>query len=265
MYLRNLICRTTLALLACGGNAAMASVVGTTSSSITNIQFSSSDLRPLDGVAGGASIANDGGMLYYLLIPEAAPNSNAMLFPPAPITQSVSGAKGDLSAWASASQSLDIGAQLALAHNNSAAANTGAVAISVESFVITLLPHSSFTVTGHSHAEAALFGGIGLGGLAQATAEVDLFNPFDSYQEVWIYDAVHVKANGALSDGFDKDFTASLSNDTDQAVLLNLNIRVDGNGTNKGAVPPPVIPEPSSYAMLGMGLGVLAMLRRRRA
>lgn len=91
-------------------------------------------------------------------------------------------------------------------------------------------------------------------------------HPSGFYEYEWFAAGGGTASGNSQSVQSSRDFTLNYANNSDEAITLIMFDNVSVYATNRYTVPPPpAVPEPSSYALLGMGLCMLAVTRRRRA
>lgn len=253
--------RLSAALVAAGlllcGSPALAE--GRASATISNLQFGALDLTPDDGIAAGYSIASVESPQLYTSISNPAENTLAHNLNPAPYQPAT--ARVDYGAtFAEASIAGGLGDISATVHATSGATAFGTATINAsvnEVMWLTLQPHTVLTLSGHFHT------------LSQYTLD-DARYPSASNASISFYNvegsanASHLSITGPFSgtaDEWDKDFTLAFANGGDDTTTVKLYIDA---WSNMSAIP--LIPEPGTWSMLGVGmllLGAAGRYRRR--
>jgi hypothetical protein len=251
------------AALLLSGAAAQAATASATAS-FSNLRTTVIDLTPGDGQAAGISFAPDHSSLSVQMIAHGAwvagtgyryGNSGvADSFSVADSSTGVGfasrdGSPGNVYAHSVAPQS-------ALPGSNETGSNSQYLA------KLTFAAHTAATLTMNMDIQLATDGNA----VSSAGAYADIgVSTLDS-REVWDKNR-NVEIVGSNQQfHLNKDFTFNYSNDSDAAVTFWFftNVSADTSGSYNGHVPIDPVPEPSSYAMLGVGLALMGALARKR-
>lgn len=243
--------------LACG----TASAAGHTSatSNLSSLQFQLTDLTPSDGLAAGMQYDYVSSYLNSRLDePGPPPTSPSM-------TQSYTGTLVAASTLLDNAYAHSAGSQSGLVGDQhgestlqqSAPLDSGALAAGNNSAVLTLLPHTALTITGHATGWASV---ADVPTPADYTAHAGARVSLQDGDHNWIgYFDQSADADGfRLTGGFDQTLEMSYANNSDANITLYLFAGIDSATSRVSAVP-----EPAGYAMLGAGL-LVAWARRRR-
>jgi hypothetical protein len=244
--------------LACG----TASAAGHTSASsnLSPLAFQLTDLTPADG--------QNAGMQYDLM----SSYLNSRLDEPGPPATSPTMTQAYTGTLAAATTLLDNAyahsagsqnGQLGDQHGESTLQEgsplaAGAFAAGNNTAVLTLLPHTALTITGHATGAVSVADMLDPASyLAHAGAMVGL----QDIDHNWIgYFNQSTDTDGfTFTGGFDTPLEMYYANQSDSSVTLYLYAGVN-NATSRISA----VPEPAGYAMLGAGLLLAAVLRRPR-
>lgn len=244
--------------LACG----TASAAGHTSASsnLSPLQFQLTDLTPADGQAGGLQYDYMSSFLNSRLDepgpPPASPtmthwytgtlvaNNTLLDNAYAHSAGSQNGLLGDQHGASTLQDGSPLDSLALAAGNNSA--------------VLTLLPHTALTITGHASGAVSVADmGNPAAYTAHAGARVGLQDIDHNY--IGYFDQSADADGFTFTGGFDATLEMYYANDSDSNVTLYLFAGIDNSTAHIAAVP-----EPSGYAMLGAGLLLAATWRRRR-
>lgn len=127
--------------------------------------------------------------------------------------------------------------------------------------MITLSAHAALTLSGHGSGHASIDGvapGVFPGNVS-AQVIAGLFGPIADQQQIYRNEATAGFSGNRPA--FDDSFLLTYANNTDQAISIDIAIAAYVTGTV--GTPPPPVPEPAGYAMLGAGLLLLGARARR--
>ncbi len=251
------ICATlglTLALSAPFATAALINAGAT----ITNLQFHVADLTPGDAQAGGITIDRS-----YTAYSVATSYFWSEYFPDFRASNGSLAEQGRR-AWTSSSDGLgELQARTENSYIPAYGSSYHATAGISQGMLFWLLPHSSISLSGHAGGFVQRDAGVD-GGYGVARTINELRNEDSSYALLGLV-AKSVSLSDTVGDAaYSEDFLFEYANNSDTPMRLSWNVYTSSEAWLENTDPLPPVPEPASYAMLGLGLMLIAAKRRRQ-
>ena len=242
----------------CGAAAADSGLV--IKAGFSNVQLNVFDLAPHDGQAASYTV-DSYKTTYFYGLNSTAPGGSRQYYEGS--TEGIGPQQFDTS-FGNASAQFGFTGFGAMQSNATALSDVGegggAHALGRVVATITLSPHSALSlsglvttsadwqdaryVTGNGHLEARVFIGEGYAW--------SITNKLEHYSQFW---------DKSREENWSKDFWFAYANQTDSDMTITVDMSANASATIYTLAP---VPEPSSWAMLGAGLGLLGLIGRRK-
>jgi PEP-CTERM motif len=221
---------------------------------IKNVSFSVTDLTPSDGIDASYSYQLDYNSYYLDII---GPNGlrqeiNEELMGLAPVAYSLTAGSTNVSVMGD-------GTVGGVSIHGNVMPDLGSDGIGFmhasQGYTVTLAAHSALTLSGSAFLDVKYLNEIDYFQNAHGGIAVQLYTPDE-------YPGVNFELKAYSNTGVQReDFSLYYANLSDQAITFTARFVAAGNSH----VLPPAVPEPSTYAMLGIGLLAIGAIARRRS